>query len=186
MLGSTVFFSLRRAISEPCYSVKSCGDLDKGREMAIWLNRLVLPPVVMAVSAAGMLITRWLSGVLWQDNPLIVLMAAMLAVTSVVIMLSASLAFRRAGTTIHPQKLQQVNTLIVGGLFRVSRNPVYLGQLILLAAWALVLGGWAVWPWWLIFFAYLSRVQIPREERFLAARFGQDYTAYCQRVRRWL
>ncbi|WP_431223144.1 methyltransferase family protein [Serratia sp. L9] len=154
--------------------------------MMIWLNRLALPPLVMASSAAGMLIMRWLASGLWQDNALILLVAGMLAAASVVIMLSASLAFRRAGTTIHPQKLQQVNTLIVGGMFRISRNPVYLGQLLLLAAWALVLGGWAVWLGWLIFFAYLNGIQIPREETFLATRFGQDYAVYCQQVRRWL
>lgn len=154
--------------------------------MTKWLNWLTLPPVVMAVCAAGMLISHWLADGGWQGNTLILLAASVLAVASVVIMLSASLAFRRAGTTLHPQKLQQVNALIISGVFRFSRNPVYLGQMLLLTAWALLLGGWSVWPWWLLCFAYLDSVQIPREETFLATRFGADYTAFCRRVRRWL
>ncbi|TQI79602.1 protein-S-isoprenylcysteine O-methyltransferase Ste14 [Serratia fonticola] len=154
--------------------------------MAKRFSWLALPPVVMAVSAAGMWLLRWLVDGHWQENEHILLLAAVLAAMSLGIMLSASLAFRRAGTTLHPQKLQQVKVLIVSGIFRFSRNPVYLGQLLLLAAWALVLGGWGVWWWWLLYFSYLHSAQIPREERFLAARFGADYQAFCQRVRRWL
>ncbi len=154
--------------------------------MAKWLDRLALPPVVMTVSAAGMWASRWLADGRWQGHLSILLAATALAVASVAIMLSASLAFRQAGTTLHPQKLQQVNVLIVSGLFQFSRNPVYLGQVLLLAAWALVLGGGGVWLGWLFYFAYLDRVQIPREEQFLATRFGADYTAFCRRVRRWL
>lgn len=154
--------------------------------MVVWLQRLALPPVVMAVCAAGMAATRWLTGGDWQDSLLILLAAGVLAVSSVMIMFSASYAFHRAGTTLHPQKFQRVSTLLVNGVFRFSRNPVYLGQILLLAAWGLLLGGIGVWLGWGLFFAYLDRVQIPREEAFLRANFGQDYEAFCRRVRRWL
>ncbi|HGM5488432.1 TPA: isoprenylcysteine carboxylmethyltransferase family protein [Serratia fonticola] len=153
--------------------------------MIAWLQRLALPPVVMAACAAGMAATRGLIGDGWQDSQLIVLAAGVLAVAAVAIMLSASSVFRRAGTTLHPQKFQQVSALLVTGVFRFSRNPVYLGQLLLLAAWGLLLGGIGVWFWWGLFLAYLDRVQIPREEAYLTARFGQDYRAFCERVRRW-
>lgn len=154
--------------------------------MVAWLQRLVLPPMVMAVCAAGMTATRWLAEWGWQDNRVMLWTAGALAVASVLIMFSASYAFHRAGTTLHPQKFQQVSALLVNGVFRFSRNPVYLGQVLLLAAWGLLLGGIGVWLWWGLFFAYLDRVQIPREETFLRANFGQDYHAFCRRVRRWL
>ncbi|HBE9079527.1 methyltransferase family protein [Serratia fonticola] len=153
--------------------------------MVAWLQRLVLPPVVMAVCAAGMAATCWLTEGGWQDSLLILLAAGVLAVASVTIMFSASYAFHRAGTTLHPQKFQRVSALLVTGVFRFSRNPVYLGQILLLAAWGLLLGGIGVWLWWGLFFAYLDRVQIPREEAFLRDNFGQDYRGFCDQVRRW-
>lgn len=154
--------------------------------MAKWLNGLILPPVVMVVCATGMLVTQWLMGARWQEGDFVLLGAGGIAVIATVIMLSGSLPFLRAGTTLHPQKPQQVNVLIISGIFHFSRNPIYLGQVLLLAAWALVLGGISVWLWWLLFFAYLDSVQIPREEAFLHTRFGEAYEAYSQRVRRWL
>lgn len=147
---------------------------------------MALPPVVMVVCAVGMAITRWLGEGGWQQNPLILLTAGVLAAVAVTIMISASYAFHRAGTTLHPQKFQQVSALLVTGVFRFSRNPVYLGQILLLAVWGLLLGGVGVWLWWGLFFAYLDRVQIPREEEFLLGHFGQDYQVFCRRVRRWL
>lgn len=147
---------------------------------------MALPPVVMVVCAVGMAITRWLGEGGWQQNPLILLTAGVLAAVAVTIMISASYAFHRAGTTLHPQKFQQVSALLVTGVFRFSRNPVYLGQILLLAVWGLLLGGVGVWLWWGLFFAYLDRVQIPREEAFLLGHFGQDYRVFCRRVRRWL
>lgn len=146
---------------------------------------MALPPVVMVVCAVGMTITRWLGEGGWQQNSLILLSAGVLAVVAVTIMISASYAFHRAGTTLHPQKFQRVSTLLVTGIFRFSRNPVYLGQILLLAVWGLVLGGIGVWLWWGLFFVYLDRVQIPREEAFLRGNFGQDYRVFCRRVRRW-
>lgn len=154
--------------------------------MTTWLQRMVLPPVVMGGCAVGMAATRWLGDGGWQQNSLILLAASVLALVSVTFMFSASYAFHRAGTTLHPQQFQRVSALLVNGIFRFSRNPVYLGQILLLAAWGLLLGGIGVWLWWGLFFAYLDRVQIPREEAFLSANFGQDYRVFCRRVRRWL
>lgn len=153
--------------------------------MTKWFGWLTLPPVVMVVSAAGMWVSRWLSAGRWQEHHLILSAAGVLVVIAAGIMFSASRAFHHADTTLHPQKLHHVKTLIVGGVFRFSRNPIYLGQVILLAAWALVVGGWGAWLWWLLYFAYLDGVQIPREERFLGTRFGADYSEFCRRVRRW-
>lgn len=149
------------------------------------LNRLILPPVVLVVCGSGMSIFHWLSGGGWQGNTFILSLAMVLVVVAFAMMLNTSLAFHRANTTVHPQKFHQVNVLMVNGIFRFSRNPIYLGQLLLLAAWALVLGSWLVWLGWFLFFFYLDKVQVPREERFLAQRFSAEYPVYCQRVRRW-
>ena len=95
-------------------------------------------------------------------------------------------AFRIARTTINPMKPANSTTLIATGIYRLSRNPIYLGDLAVLVAWAVFLAA----PWMLagpvVFMAYIGRFQIAPEERALAARFGEAYRDYRMVVRRWL
>ena len=94
-------------------------------------------------------------------------------------------SFRRAGTTISPLEPAKASVLVVNGIYRRTRNPMYLALLCLLAGWACVL---ANLPAALVlpgFVAYLTRFQIVPEERALTERFGPEFTAYCARVRRW-
>jgi protein-S-isoprenylcysteine O-methyltransferase Ste14 len=97
------------------------------------------------------------------------------------------LPFRRAGTTVDPTRPERASALVTTGIYRVTRNPMYLGMLLVIAAWGLCLAnavGLILAP--LAFVLYLDRVQIPREERALATTFGSDYAEYASRVRRWL
>ena len=77
-------------------------------------------------------------------------------------------------------------TLVTGGIYRVTRNPMYLGLALVLAAWAVfLLNPWSVLgP--VVFVPYMTRFQIEPEERALVSLFGQQYTDYRQRVRRWI
>ena len=83
-------------------------------------------------------------------------------------------------------KLDTTTTLVRSGVFRLTRNPMYLGLLLILLAWALFLGsGWSLLgP--VVFVIYLNRFQILPEERVLAAKFGVEYAAYRKCVRRWI
>jgi protein-S-isoprenylcysteine O-methyltransferase Ste14 len=96
----------------------------------------------------------------------------------------AAWQFRRAQTALEPWK--PASTLVTGGIFRLSRNPIYLGFLIILAA----LGLYRDSPWIvgmaLPLWAVLRVGVVAREEVYLARRFGAEYRAYCGRVRRWL
>ncbi|MCR9195844.1 MAG: isoprenylcysteine carboxylmethyltransferase family protein [Hyphomonas sp.] len=96
------------------------------------------------------------------------------------------LAFLRARTTVTPLKPEKASTLVVGGLYRVSRNPMYLGMLILLIGWALWLSNPASLLLLPVFVIYLTVFQIKPEEAVLSEKFGADYDAYCRRVRRWI
>jgi protein-S-isoprenylcysteine O-methyltransferase Ste14 len=93
---------------------------------------------------------------------------------------------RRAGSTIDPTRPAAASTLVIGGPFRFSRNPMYVGFTLMLLAWA----AWLQSPWAFAgpaaFALYLTRWQIVPEERALRAKFGAAYTAYEARVRRWL
>ncbi|MCR9223996.1 MAG: isoprenylcysteine carboxylmethyltransferase family protein [Hyphomonas sp.] len=84
-------------------------------------------------------------------------------------------AFLRARTTVTPLKPEKASTLVVGGLYRVSRNPMYLGMLILLIGWALWLGNPASLLLLPVFVIYLTEFQIKPEEAALSEKLGPDY-----------
>lgn len=96
------------------------------------------------------------------------------------------ISFRRAKTTLNPTKPQLTSSLVSSGIYTVTRNPMYVGLLLLLIALAVFLSS----AWALLgptaYFLYIGRFQIAPEERALTALFGADYTAYLSRVRRWL
>jgi protein-S-isoprenylcysteine O-methyltransferase Ste14 len=100
--------------------------------------------------------------------------------------LSALWAFRRARTTINPMKPSDTSSLVQHGVYRITRNPMYMGLQCLLCAWAAYL--WTPWALTgpLVFVAYITRFQIQPEERVMADKFGADYLAYRSRVRRWI
>lgn len=94
--------------------------------------------------------------------------------------------FRKARTTVDPVHIERASTLVTGGIFSLTRNPMYLGL-------TLVLTGFGVWltaPWSLIgpilFVAFITRFQIIPEERTMRSLFRDAYDDYCRRTRRWI
>jgi protein-S-isoprenylcysteine O-methyltransferase Ste14 len=75
---------------------------------------------------------------------------------------------------------------VTGGVFRWSRNPMYLGMLVALAGWAAYLANATAFLLLPAFVAYLNRFQIRPEEQALLARFGPPYSEYMATVRRWI
>jgi len=94
-------------------------------------------------------------------------------------------AFRRHRTTVDPTRPERASTLVAGGVYGWTRNPMYLGFVAAGAGVAVALGSPRALAGPLALALYLDRVQIPAEERALAARFGAAYAAYARAVRRW-
>jgi len=95
-------------------------------------------------------------------------------------------SFRRQRTTINPHLPQQTVALVTEGVYRYTRNPMYLGMLCFLLAWALWLSTPLALLGLALYVGYLNRFQIGPEERVLEERFGTRFTSYCATVRRWL
>ena len=95
-------------------------------------------------------------------------------------------AFRRARTTVNPLKPRNASTLVTHGIYKFTRNPMYVGIALLLTAWACHLSALLPFLGPVLFVLYINRFQIEPEERALKALFGQEYAAYAARVRRWL
>ncbi len=106
-----------------------------------------------------------------------------LAVGVLLIAVSAGM-FRRRKTTLNP--FGESSALVQGGVYRHSRNPMYLGMLLILTGVALWLGNVLAFAVPVVFVAAISRWNIRTEERLLEARFGAEYRHYKQRVRRWI
>ena len=93
---------------------------------------------------------------------------------------------RAARTTLLPMRPQKTTSLVTTGIFRWTRNPMYLGLTVALVGWAAFLS--AAWPLLgpVLFVLYVNRFQIQPEERVLTELFGAEYSNYARRVRRWL
>ncbi len=109
-----------------------------------------------------------------------------LALLGALTCLAGVVAFRRAKTTVNPMKPDSTSSLVVSGIYGYTRNPMYLGFLLLLMAWAPALSNVLALVLLLAFVLYMTRFQILPEERLLASRFARDYAEYRARVRRWL
>ena len=155
-----------------------------------WYEGRVPPPVIDAACAALMwVLARTLPGAqLWPMGGSMVVTIAALALAAVggALALAGVAAFRRARTTVNPMAPERARALVTGGVYRFTRNPMYLGMLWVLAGWAVWLGNAAAWLGLPLSMALLTGLQIAPEERVLRARFGAEFERYAARVRRWL
>jgi len=114
------------------------------------------------------------------------LLALSFAITGAIIIVVGVASFRRAKTTINPLKPESSSSLVVSGIYRFSRNPMYLGFLLALFGWAVLLSNALAFLFLPVFTFYMSRFQIEAEEKALTEKFGQEFVHYKSRVRPWL
>lgn len=148
---------------------------------------LKIPPVAVAlITAAGM----WFAAraVPGFDVPFrgYEVVSGLVAASGGIIALLGVVAFSRAGTTVNPMKPGSSSALVQSGIYSVTRNPMYLGLLLVLLSWAIYLAHVLTVLFLPAFVWYMNRYQIEPEERALASLFGSEFTAYAARVRRWL
>lgn len=94
--------------------------------------------------------------------------------------------FLKKRTTVNPMKPENTTGLVVTGLYKISRNPMYVGMLIMLMGYAVWLGSLTPFLVVPLFYLAITTMQIKPEEEFLLKKFGKDYQTYKDSVRRWL
>lgn len=153
-----------------------------------WLE-LKVPPLAVTVVAAALTLTMpktfgatnvFLAPVIAQTA------GAIAAGIGLAVALWGVIAFRRAQTTVDPMHPVRSARLVTVGVYRWTRNPMYLGFVLLLVGLALALQSVPGIALAFMTAGYLHRFQIQPEERQLHQRFGADFAIYCARVRRWL
>ncbi|WP_150539843.1 methyltransferase family protein [Actinobacillus vicugnae] len=143
---------------------------------------LKLPPPLLFMICAGLIyllpkaehypVPQWLS------YPILFI--------GVAIAIASLYAFYQQSTTISPQNPEKTSVLVQRGIYRFSRNPMYLSLLFCLIAWLIWLNRYFGTLVIIGFVYYLNRFQIKPEERILKEKFGQTFVEYCAEVRRWL
>lgn len=151
-----------------------------------WLE-LKVPPLLVWVAFAGAMfgVARWVPTPTFKVTGNFAYALA-LAILGTAVALAGVVAFRRARTTVNPLTPGAVGALVSGGIYRFTRNPMYLGFLLMLGGWSVQLSNVAATLLVPAFVAYITTFQIKPEERALAAKFGPQFTQYRSRVRRWV
>ncbi|QPG06697.1 isoprenylcysteine carboxylmethyltransferase family protein [Salinimonas marina] len=146
---------------------------------------LKVPP---AIVFAGALFAVWLlsrlsePGFWWGLE----LAGRLLIGAGALVIVAATLQFRRHRTTLDPREPDKATALLTRGIFAFSRNPIYLAFGLIVLGFALAAESVAALIVAPSFMAYLQLFQIKPEEAYLRQKFGQRYLNYCQRTRRWL
>ena len=148
---------------------------------------LKVPPLLVAFATAGMM--WWLAELLpslvmtipWRGGFVVTVCGI-----GILCVLAGAYEFRRVKTTINPTKPTTTSTIVTAGIYHRSRNPMYVGMLMVLVGWAIALAHPLSLLFLPLFVTYINRFQIIPEERVLAGRFGTEYERYRESVRRWL
>ena len=148
------------------------------------INKNVHPPIVAMVFIIISLLMGYFVPILAGMPPLLKNIGLGLTFIGFLFGVGAFLEFRKARTTLDPHG--SVKALVRGGVYRFTRNPIYLGFLFMVVGFPLAYGslwGFVVSP---LFMATLSRLVIEKEEASLEKKFKGEYTDYSSKVRRWL
>ncbi len=151
-----------------------------------WLE-LRIPPLALTVAVVAAMVgtAHWLPGLrfAWSGSTAV---ASVVAVVGALLVILGVYEFRHARTTVNPLTPDNASRVVTSGVYRLSRNPMYLGMALLLLALALHQSDAFSFAWVAGYVAYLNRFQIRPEERELKTLFGDEYRAYTRAVRRWL
>ncbi|WP_117885414.1 methyltransferase family protein [Aureibaculum luteum] len=148
--------------------------------------KLKIPPAIQFLFfAIAMFIITKLTGKNFSfalQNVVVILLFAFGAFIG----LLAVLSFRKAHTTINPLDPSKASKLVTSDLYQYTRNPMYLGLLIIQTALFFGFGNYYNIIILFIYGWYLTNYQIKPEEEALTKLFGDGYTQYCEKVRRWI
>jgi protein-S-isoprenylcysteine O-methyltransferase Ste14 len=148
---------------------------------------LKVPPLVLVLVLA---VAMWFAAMQLPSLAITLPWRHGLAVTisgvGILLILAGGYAFEQAKTTVNPTTPAAASSVVTSGVYRFSRNPMYVGFLLELIGWAIFLSHTLPFLLLPVYVAYMNRFQITPEERALSAKFGDEYEAYKQSVRRWL
>ena len=114
------------------------------------------------------------------------LISIIILLIGILILINPIFKFIKSKTTIDPIKFKKVNKLIISGIYKYSRNPMYLGLLMIVISTSIFYLNIFSITTPFLFYCWINRFQIKREEIFLTEKFGEEYMSYKIKTRRWI
>ena len=152
----------------------------------MWLECKIPPPIVAVLIGACMWWASRFSFIAKVPFAVRIAMAATIGLIGLGISVMGAMAFRKARTTANPLRPETASTVVMSGIYRVTRNPMYVGLAVALIGWGAYLAAPLALLGPIVFMAFITRFQIIPEERALLAKFGDEFAAYIKKVKRWL
>ena len=148
------------------------------------MNNKIPPPIVTL--AFGLMI-YFLRNIFPDINNIIFyILSLFFIILGPFILISAVRSFKAEQTTINPININNASSLVISGVFKYSRNPMYLGMVFILLALSFrfnLVGGILFTS---IFIMYITKFQIIPEEAAMKSIFGEDFNKYKNKTRRWI
>lgn len=148
------------------------------------IHRNIHPPIITLAYIGLAILMGWLLPISLPASSFIQICGFGIIIVGLVLGVSAFAEFRKAHTTLDPHG--SVKALVTEGIYRITRNPIYLGFLLMVIGFPLNSGyysGLVVSPFFMV---TMNRLVIEKEEVYLEKKFQEEYTGYKSRVRRWL
>lgn len=150
------------------------------------MKNKIPPPIILLLSGIAMWFIAHSEYAFTVAIPFALIVAIVSAAIGIYVSVSAVRRFNSADTTINPLQPDAATSLVHNGVFGKTRNPMYLGLLLVLLGWAIWLQSLTNIIVLIVFVLWLTELQIKPEEAALRKVFGQGYIDYCKRVRRWI
>tara|TARA_X000001036_G_C20612434_1_gene779550 strand:+ start:821 stop:1267 length:447 start_codon:yes stop_codon:yes gene_type:complete len=148
------------------------------------MNNKIPPPIITLICGLGIYFSRPLFP---KYNYISIdIIAASFLLLGIIILITAVLSFKRQSTTISPLQPEKASYLVVSGIFKYSRNPMYLGMLLILISMTIkfnFVGGILII---FGFITFITKFQIIPEEIALERLFGKEFTRYKKKTKRWI
>lgn len=151
-----------------------------------WLEKRIPPFLLLLMMATIMWLISFFSNRVLLSDPFRIALPLVILVLGCCLSIAGMVSFKFAETTVNPLKPHEASSLVIGGVYRWTRNPMYLGFTFILLAWAFYLSSPITFLGVIAFVWYLNQFQIIPEERALTALFGEEFLVYRSQVRRWL
>ena len=148
------------------------------------MNNKIPPPIITLICGLGIYFSRPLFPKYSYIS--IDIIAALFLLLGITTLITAVLSFKRQSTTINPLQPEKASSLVVSGIFKYSRNPMYLGMLLILISMTInfnFVGGILII---FVFVAFITKFQIIPEEIVLEKLFGEEFIRYKKKTRRWI
>ena len=148
------------------------------------MNNKIPPPIVTLICGLAIYFSKTFFNKFFSYNNNTV--SLFLLILGFTVFTLAVKAFNRQKTTVNPLEPRQASSLVSSGIFKYSRNPMYLGMLIILLALSFkfnLVGGIVIS---LFFYLFITKFQILPEEEAMNELFGDEFTEYSNRTRRWI